>query len=144
MFVKREPDEPNLTILEANLVNDCHFVLGRGPRNITGLCLALDSILRGTAVQEPRLPTHNGILTRFGQHELSKPFAAVNIVSVNVSCAEVRKMTKESREYFLGLECDMGIGQLDGSLKYFSYRWILKYSGAWYLNVFCVHSPHFE
>ena len=58
-------------------------------------------ILIQSGVHTARLPTDDGVLARFRENKVTKPTTAVNIISVNVSGAEVGEMTEFGGENFL-------------------------------------------
>ena len=89
-FVHGESHKPDLTVLEANFVDDADFVLGH-----------FAVILIQSGVHTAGLPADDGVFARFGENKVTKPTTAVNIISVNVSGAEVREMAEFSRENFL-------------------------------------------
>ena len=92
--VQREPHEPNLAVPQPDLVDDRHLVVRR-----LALLLHLDAV---AVVDEARLPAHYRVLTRLGEDEVTEPFTAVHVVSVDISCAEVREMAELRGEDFLG------------------------------------------
>ena len=115
MLVQREPHEPDLTVLEPNLVDHSHLVLRGRLGNFTlDILLSLHSIAAiNTTVQYSGLPAHDGVLTRLGENIVSKPLATVHIIPVNVSGAEVREVAELGGEDFLSVGCSMVVGELD-------------------------------
>ena len=108
-LVKRESDEPNLTVLEANFVDDSHFVLCKFNNSIT--------IVVSQVVKNSGLPADDCVLTTLGENKVTEPLAAVHVVTMNVSGAEVGKMTQFCGENFLGLQSHMTVGEFYSGLK---------------------------
>ena len=89
-FVHWKSHKPDLAVFEADFVDNTDFVLSY-----------FAIILIQSGVHTARFPTDDGVLARFWQNKITKPAAAVNIIPVNVSGAEVREMAEFSRENFL-------------------------------------------
>ena len=70
-----------------------------------------------SGVHTARLPTDDGVFAGFGENKVTKPTTAVNIVSVNVSGAEVGEMTELRGENFLCFQSHVIVGQFDGTLE---------------------------
>lgn len=103
-WIETEAHKPNLTFIVLEFGND-------GAGGIARLQLL------ETLMQLSRLPAHDGILTRFGEHKVTEPLHTVHIVSMYIARGEVREMfgdcgKGESR--FLLAEC---VGQLNLVLK---------------------------
>ena len=105
-FVHGESHKPDLAVLEANFVDDADFVLSH-----------FAVILIQSGVHAAGLPADDGVFARFGEDKVTKPSTAVNVISVNVSGAEVGEMTKLRGENFLRLQCHVVVGQFDGTLQ---------------------------
>ena len=114
MLVQRETDKPNLAVLETDLVDDGHFVLSQ----LEAFWLRLKTLrLCLILIHEARFPADDCVFTGLREDKISKPFAAINIVPMNVSCAKVRKVTKLRWKHFFSFEGNVGVGEFNGSLK---------------------------
>lgn len=114
ILVQGETNKPDLTVLETDLVDDGHFVL----RELEAVWLRLKTLrLCLILIHEARFPADDCVFTGLREDKISKPFAAINIVPMNVSCAEVRKVTELCWKHFFGFEGNVGVGKFNGRLK---------------------------
>ena len=67
-------------------------------------------IIIQSGVHTARLPTDDGVLAGFRENKVAKPTAAVNVISVDVSGAEVGEVTELSGEDLLGLDRQVVVG----------------------------------
>ena len=74
-------------------------------------------ILIQSGVHCARLPTDDRVLAGFREDKVTKPTAAVNVISVDVSGAEVGEVTELRGENFLGLQGHVIVGEFDGTLE---------------------------
>ena len=114
ILVQRESDKPDLTVFEPDFVDNRHLVLGK----LEVLCIGINVLcLCLILVHEAWFPANDCVFTRLGKNKVTKPFAAIDIVPVNVPCAEVREVAELSWEDLLGFQSYMSVGELDGRLK---------------------------
>ena len=74
-------------------------------------------ILIQPGVHAAGLPTDDGVFARFREDKVTKPTAAVNVISVDVSGAEVGEMTELRGENFLCFQSHVIVGQFYGALE---------------------------
>jgi len=101
-------------------VDDSHLVLCK----FDCITIVVSAVTR---VKNSRLPTDNCVLTALGEDKVTEPLATVHVVTMDVSGAEVRKMTQFCGENFLCLQSHMAVGELYGGL-----------------NIVRVHPPHLQ
>ena len=114
ILVQGETDKPNLTVLKPDLVDDGRLILGQLEAvrlRFQTLCFCL------ILVHEAGFPADDCVFTGLGEDKISKPLAAINIVPMDVSCAEVRKVTELGWKHFFGFEGNVSVRSFDGCLK---------------------------
>jgi len=112
-----ESHEPDLTVLVPDLVDHSYLIFRQ--LGVSGINLGLLRLLvLSFLIQMARFPAYDCVFTGFGEDEVSKPFAAIHIVPVNVPRGQVGEVTELGGEHFLATLAEIvSVGKLDSLLN---------------------------